>query len=84
MSRIISGLSRSGTDAGRPEPAVTLDQRQDGAETIVENRHAFADSAWQGALPAPLWDLNSMGMMIPCQRRSKIGPKGGVKLVHFL
>ena len=49
----------------RPEPAVTLDQRQVGAETFVENRHAFDDSAWQGALPAPLRDLNSMGMMIP-------------------
>ena len=35
----------------RPEPAVTLDQRQVGAETFVENRHAFDDSAWQGALP---------------------------------
>ena len=49
----------------RPDPAVTLDQRQVGAETFVENRHASDDSAWQSALPVPLRDLNSMGMMIP-------------------
>ena len=38
----------------RPNPAVTLDQRQIGAKILVENRHASDDSAWQNMLPSPL------------------------------
>ena len=37
----------------RPNPAVTLDQRQIGAKILVENHHASDDSAWQNMLPAP-------------------------------
>ena len=36
----------------RPNPAVTLDQRQIGAKILVENHHASDDSAWQNMLPA--------------------------------
>ena len=49
----------------RSDPAVALDQRQVGAKILVKNRHALDDNAWQKALPAPLWGLNPMGMMIP-------------------
>ena len=44
----------------RPSPAATLGQRQVGAEIFVENGHALHDSA----LPAPLRNLDSVGMMI--------------------
>ena len=57
----------------RPSPAAALGQRQVGAVIFVENRHALDDSAWQNALPAPLRDLDSMGMMIPMSPIPRLG-----------
>ena len=48
----------------RPNPVVALDQCRLYREIIVQNRHALDNSARQIVLPAPLWDLDSMGMVI--------------------
>ena len=58
-------VARLSRRRARPSPAAALGQRQVGTEILVENRHALDDSAWQSALPAPLRDLDSVGMMIP-------------------
>ena len=36
------------------------------------------------ALPTVLSTMGIANYLDDCQRRSKIGPKGGVRLVHFL
>ena len=41
---------RAGTDTGKDNGAITLDQRQVGAKILVQNHHAHDDSAWQIAL----------------------------------